>query len=294
MSIRNRKSASRRRTAGQSLIVCLMVLAFMTAVLGSVSVGLMAEARYVRRNGKSLAAFYVAKAGLEAAVSRLAQDDRGVDALGDPWCRERGGLTGTMAGDGTSKYECTVVDEEGRININKADRGMLRALDPGFTDAVATAIVTQRRERAFTRVEDLTSVSGVSEELLMAPRVKGSLTVYGEGKVNVNTAPLAVLQCLVLGEGGAEKVAQRRNGEDGLAGTEDDEPFTDIEQVKEIVGMSDEKFGEARPWLTVSSTHFTITGTGWSVADPRLKKELRQVVRREKSEFVVLRFEELR
>ncbi len=274
------------------MIVCLMVLAFMTAIFGSASLWLMVEARYVSRNGKSLAAFYVAKAGLEAAISRLAQDARGVDTLGDSWCTERDELTGTMAGDGAYKYECTVVDAEGRLNINEADRGMLRALD--LTDAAASAIITSRSERAFTRVEDILSVSGVSEELLAAPRVKGSLTVYGEGKINVNTAPLAVLQCLVLVEGGAAEVVQRRNGEDGLAGTEDDEPFTDIEQVKELLGMSDAEFGETKPWLTVSSTHFTITATGWSVADPGLKKKLRQVVRRDKDGFVVVRFEERR
>ncbi len=79
------------------------------------------------------------------------------------------------------------------------------------------------------------------------------VTVYGSGKINLNTAPLAVLQALFAAdEDVAERIIERRDGEgteeedpDASDETTSDEegagtgnPFTDVNQVSEIEGVN--------------------------------------------------------
>jgi len=79
------------------------------------------------------------------------------------------------------------------------------------------------------------------------------VTIYGTGKINLNTAPLAVLQALFSAdEDVAERIIERRDGEsaeeddpDAAEETTSDEegtgtgnPFTDVNQVSEIEGVN--------------------------------------------------------
>ena len=62
-----------RRTAGQSLIVALVLLGFLTAVMGTVTVELLTESRISNARQMEVTAFYVARAGIEAGVNQLLQ-----------------------------------------------------------------------------------------------------------------------------------------------------------------------------------------------------------------------------
>jgi general secretion pathway protein K len=135
-------------------------------------------------------------------------------------------------------------DEQGRLNLNSTPAEILSAL-PGMTPATAEAVTDWRD------ADDLTSPSGaenreykargrpypckngplqsVPEMLLilgMGPevfkKVSPFVTVYGDGRVNLNSAPRAVLSALGFSNSGVEAILRFRRGRDGREGTADD------------------------------------------------------------------------
>lgn len=78
-----------------------------------------------------------------------------------------------------------------------------------------------------------------NEDGALQPGLTDLFTVYGDGRVNINTASLAILRSLfrvVLPSGEADsfarKIAEHRSGPDGELGTDDDRPYlenTDLE-----------------------------------------------------------------
>jgi len=65
-------------------------------------------------------------------------------------------------------------------------------------------------------------------------------TVFGDGKVNINTTSKDVLACLGgIGEGAAEIVVNWRLGADGQAGTDDDMWIEDAKGIGEIEGLTE-------------------------------------------------------
>ena len=84
-------------------------------------------------------------------------------------------------------------------------------------------------------------------------RVMDHLTVEGNGKINVNTAPLIVLASLGhIDIATAEKWLKDRNGPDGVPGTDDDKPLdSQIFQAGQTNGM-----------VTTQSEYFIVEGVG--------------------------------
>jgi type II secretory pathway component PulK len=286
-----------------------MVLAFMTAVLGSMSLGLLVEARYARANQERLEAFYLARAGLEAAYHALGNDDPGFDGLADPWCGEvllekglgDGSCDVTYIDEQTGQRRPGIVDEERKLNINLADRAMLMALSPDFTDSVAKAVIAHRLEHPFASPEDLATVPGLSMETLLRPRpqldsgVLGLLTVVGDGKVNVNTAPVPVLKCLpVLTDAQVQSIVTQRNGPDGKPGTADDKPFKSLAELAAALNLSDAALAQLKPWVSVASKYFTIRAMGRIPGKRLVLCELRQTVLREDNALTTRSYERVR
>jgi len=88
-------------------------------------------------------------------------------------------------------------------------------------------------------------------------------TVHGNGRVNINTAPLPVLQAIPgLSEVVSEGIVEHRAGPDGEDGTADDEPFTSFEELERVRGMSQYELGLLSSFGTLSSNVFTICATG--------------------------------
>lgn len=78
----------------------------------------------------------------------------------------------------------------------------------------------ETKDGPFESVEELLLVKGMSPALfaLLAPY----LTVYGSGRVNINTAARPVLRALGLSETGIKGIVFYRAGEDNKEGTADD------------------------------------------------------------------------
>ncbi|MBP9854348.1 MAG: general secretion pathway protein GspK [Candidatus Omnitrophica bacterium] len=146
-------------------------------------------------------------------------------------------------------------DEERKININQADRSVLKSLmlltattDDNQAAILAEAII-EWREPGLTQLEGFNSEGyyatlefpyeikdyelEVIEELLQIrgftpevfQRLKPFITIYGDGLVNINTAPKTVLMALGLSSDVADKVISVRNGVDEIESTGDDYIF---------------------------------------------------------------------
>ena len=154
-------------------------------------------------------------------------------------------------------------------------------------------------------IEELLLVKGIDEDLLKTPlrsgngysedegdglRLKDIITVYGDGKVNVNTADLSVLSCLLGGNVDlAQSIIEYRAGPDGEDGTKDDQPFNSISEVKPIIGEA--AYGPFSKLIKVNSDIFRIISIG-RVKDSKVTKKIEAVIDRSKSSIRLIYYRE--
>lgn len=290
----------RSRAGGQSLVVALVLLAFLTAVMGTVTVELLTESSISNARHDEVTALYVARAGLEGGVNQLLQaKSSGYEGLGDAWhSGQNEALRDTnLGGDAQAvgKYRVAyydpesgqerigIADEESKLNINTAEPDMLRRLDPkAFTDKIVQAIVERRQARRFLALSELESLPGAPRHFVTKAR-ESLLTVWGDGKVNINTAPPAVLEAMGMDAEHVKKILEFRNaaGKPAEIGV-----FKTLDEARSSLGMDDHGF-------TTSSSHFSITAQGYLVDKPGVTSRLREIVERGPEGIRILRFEQL-
>ena len=209
--------------------------------------------------------------------------------------------------EGKPLYLYGASDEEGKLNINKIGRDLLARL-PDVTNEIASAVIDWRdkdsletfegaedgyyesldnpyecKDAPFSAPEELILVKGMTDEIYDG--IKGMITVYGESEaVNINTAPENVLKVLVGPdfETIASKIVNRRNGADGLPGTEDDNIFTDINAVSaqaDLNQLEQVYFKNLKKYFKFSSNTFRVASRG-KVRNGRVKKTIEAVVNR--------------
>jgi type II secretory pathway component PulK len=141
-----------------------------------------------------------------------------------------------------------VQDEAARVNINNAPHyviaGLVSCIDPTLdAEAIAANIEDWRgsgnnpqdysdkgystKNALFDSVDEVMLVKGVDQNLF--DKIKGYITVYpiitSGCQINVNTAPLPVLEALGFSGTAAASIISARAGPDGVEGTADDTPF---------------------------------------------------------------------
>lgn len=243
------------------------------------------------------------------------EEKKGYDLLIDYWNNAPAIFSNMIIGQGrmqisydyiddkTGKPEVAygLVDEERKININKADAAILRRLFKLAVDAddmqaqeLAASIIDWRDKDSelslpigsaedsyyqnFTRsyeakdndmevLDELLLVKGMNQEIL--DKIKNYITIYGGGIVNANTASKTVLICLGLSELIADKIVDFRLGEDGVLGTKDDNffdtPTNIVPKLSQYYKMSDSEVAQISPvcqqHLGTASDNFMLKGT---------------------------------
>lgn len=122
-------------------------------------------------------------------------------------------------------YSFHYEDEGSRININTASSAILAGL-PGLNEESAELIVKSNR-RPFKVKEEIILVEGITPDKFA--RFKDVITVYGDGKININAAPGEVLSALALDNNLIKLILAYRGenkGPDGQPDTDDDGAFT--------------------------------------------------------------------
>lgn len=152
-----------------------------------------------------------------------------------------------------------MIDEASKININFADkRSLVRLFQAVFgwdaegSEGLAIAIIDWRtpgtttlkgffsqeyyknlrypyepKGRDFELVEELLLVEGMRKDIF--ERLRHFVTVYGDGRVNVNTATFPVLYAIGFTSDVAKDIIQKRIGFDDIEGTADDITFRSTE-----------------------------------------------------------------
>lgn len=304
---RTRRSSPR----GAVLIIVLWVLSLLTALGVGLSyrVGLDAK-RASAVNGK-IQAGALSSAAIQRLMFELDKDDQGYDALTDSWSNDANLYNGYRleTGSYTVSFERTnpsdpsqritvygAQDEESRINVNTASKEMLERLFKwaGYSPDLAETVLDWTDADGNTRfhgaeaydyasgdrpympsngkmlmLEELLLVKGIRPEIY--EKIAPFLTVYGEGRVNINTAGPEVLEILGFSPELIQKIMRYRRGLDDMEGTEDDGVFRSMARVSEDLDMVEaisnaDRFtiNNLSAVLTVSSRFFRIQAQGKS------------------------------
>jgi general secretion pathway protein K len=161
---------------------------------------------------------------------------------------EKTGVTATRFG---------LIDEERKVSINKANPVILKRLfiitadldemeaqelafsiadwrdgDSGLSIPLGSAEDSyyrnikypyEAKDAEFEVLEEVLLVKGMTKDIF--EKVKNYITIYGDGKVNINTASKSVLLALGIGERITEMIMTLRSGKDGVPGNGDDIVF---------------------------------------------------------------------
>ncbi|MFA5088355.1 MAG: hypothetical protein WC552_04910 [Candidatus Omnitrophota bacterium] len=170
------------------------------------------------------------------------------------------------SGERVTRYG--VADEQSKLNLNTASFSELTRLlqyglnfDPQRADDLASAIIDWRerlkesqsggfysddyydnleypyrpKRSPFEVLDELLLIRGVH------PRIYAELlnyvTIYGDGKVNINTASRPVLLAMGLEAELVEKILSFRRGFDGIEGTGDEYVFESVDRVANILNQ---------------------------------------------------------
>ncbi len=196
-----------------------------------------------------------------------------------------------------------IMDETRRINLNYASLSVLRRLfilagevDEDRAEKIALSVIDWRdendilynqeggrSERAyyrsqgyryvppnedFTQIDELLFVDGMDREVFK--NVEPYITVYGSGRININTASSTVMRSLGLEERTVDKLMEFRSGRDKKEGTRDDEVFISVSRIPHHLsnrgGFSGEEEDQFRnlinqDLLTTESDVFRVVST---------------------------------
>ncbi|GMU92561.1 MAG: hypothetical protein AMXMBFR4_16190 [Candidatus Hydrogenedentota bacterium] len=162
-------------------------------------------------------------------------------------------------------------DAERRISLNTSPEEIFDNIEElSFT--TVSAIMRRRggdldpnKRALFTTVEDARHLDGMDESDwegdVDKPGLRDLLTVYGEGRININTAPREVLEAIPdLDESVIGSIIAFRAGKDGTLMTEDDRGFRSLDGMSRLLGLSSEQLAPIARYCTFESRYFTITG----------------------------------
>ena len=122
-----------------------------------------------------------------------------------------------------------------------------------------------QKSEPFEHIHELLLVRGINKSIYN--KLIPYLTVYGDGLVNINTAPPVVLAALGLPPNLIEKILLVRRGKDQLEGTEDDFVFqrvfdvaSDVNQIIKLDPTEAQMLDQLnlKGWLAAQSFFYTI------------------------------------
>jgi general secretion pathway protein K len=194
---------------------------------------------------------YLEQEGYTARNQRWAG---GFDLLGE------GGFT-RQEGFEADETTWEAVDEESRINVNAASDELLRnaGLGMDIIRRIRSQIAPEDDEpgRRFQSIEELRFIRGVDDEAWFGtagkPGIVDLFTVYGDGRVNVNTASEEVLATIPgVSAAIARTIVEYRGDGENV--------FETLDDVSSKAGVSRASLDQLHAHCKVSSGFFTITG----------------------------------
>jgi type II secretory pathway component PulK len=172
-------------------------------------------------------------------------------------------------------YEKNISESgEQRINANTASREELQEnFGETLTQAEINAIINARNENNFQSVGDLLGNVIPREKLKeIIDRITITADENLSGRINVNTAPKEVLQCLLPeNEDVVENIIEYRQASDG--------PFDTIGELLDVDAMTDNLFRQLAGQVCTKSSVFSIRAVGF-MPDTQAYKEIYAILDR--------------
>jgi len=274
---------------GVALVLALAVIALLVSLVVDFSYTMMIDLTLAANLRDEHKAFYVARSGIEMARHILQEDDNEYASLDEDWAQfgdhpgyisedDEGRFKGTIVDEASKIAINTLIVEGGAVDtarLNQLERLFeLLALDLALIDAIVDWLDSDHtagpsgaedsyyedlsppypcKDGPLATIDELLLVKGMTEEILYGSDEKKGLihylTIYSEGKINVNTASSLVLQCLA--EGINETLAQT------IIDSRSEEPFTDTAAFIRVPGMEAIE-GIDGDDITVESSNFSI------------------------------------
>ena len=130
-----------------------------------------------------------------------------------------------------------------------------------------TPATAQQQFRPFQAVEEMSLVPEFAPVMKGQPDWAQSFTVYGDGKIDVNTVEPDVLQLITgISAAQADEFVKYRWGRDGKPFTADDQIYRSLEDVRVHLGMTPQQFQAVQDMLSLNSAVDRIESSG-TVAD---------------------------
>ncbi len=283
---------------GSILVTATWIMAILSLLAMGIGFRASLEVRLSKYHMDRLKARYLAEGGVMKAKELMSKDANSYDNLyecgislkSDENPESVFSAASNSLGDGA--FSVGLTDEERKININMGKsspnvsdfRTMLRRLSPEFTDEAISAIIDWQdadsnismpggaendyyeglghpykcKNADFEFVEELLLVKGMTRSLF--DKIKDHITVYTDGKVNVNTAPALVLNAIIGDDILTNNITNIRKGSDGIEGTKDDIWFANLNAF-----LNFPETDEDRTRLTSLSNYFTVKSSNFRV-----------------------------
>ncbi len=278
----NSRGVPRRPRRG----IVLAIVLWATALFEVLVVGMLSAARFDLRRGQyrldRVRALALAEGGIERVTALLTQDQNTWDGLNEAWSLGPTRSVTFREGD----VSVSIEDEGGKLNLNAVPPTQMRKFlsgrrIPGEETVFDSFLDWQdpdesprlhgaeddwylRQPRSYhaknaplDSVGEMKLIRGMTDPAFRL--ISPYLTVYGPGRVNLNTASFPVLASLPgMDDVLARRIVEYRAGGDGVPGTPDDRPFLVPDQARALVGSVYDRFADL---VTVTSTDFSVRST---------------------------------
>lgn len=285
-----------RRARGSVLILVLWTLSLFAVFAVSLGVGARARASLLNRTQMLASLETIAYSGVERAKAAVIADTTpDLDTSTDAWANAPAQFLDIPVGEGRfrvglpvpggrgDEFRAGVVDEESKINLNKAEAAVLARLlkyaariENDNAQELSYNIIDWRdqdsnfghpqfgaesdyyedldlpyacKNAPLDTLDELLLIKGLNRQIF--DKISPYVTLHGSGAVNINTASRESLLALGVAERTVDKVMAYRAGTDEKLGTEDDAAFG---QAQSIVTRLDQRSppldGEERARIT--------------------------------------------
>lgn len=290
----------RSNRKGTILIVSLWILAILSILAIGIGFRAAIEVRLSKYHMDKLKGLYLAKAGIFKTQEILSWDSSDYDTIREcgmtiPVGKESEDIFKGRLGDGSfaisydeeGKNLPGMIDEERKINVNTVSSNVLKNLL--VNEGIAASIINWRslkgslpmqngtpdsyyetlpapykcKHAPFSCIEELMLIKDFTPEVFES--IKDYVTIYGDGKININTTTRRVMLALGLSEEIVATIIMFRNGQDKIPGTKDDNVFSDIAAQTRGWNIANDNdipiLGDTN-LFTTKSNYFTIESKG--------------------------------
>lgn len=280
----------RENEKGFVLVVVLWLLAIMTVVTLSFGRHALLDATAAAYALDQAQASMMARGAVQRGIVEIRNkfyndmlvvdpELRGGDHLGQTWAQtkylEEEGKYFEWGDEFKNDYVAyRIQDAERYICLNNAPRDLLEGIKVLGTRGVKTVWKRRTEETLagegvsiFQAVEELRYERGIDEEAWYGedgePGLRDVLTIWGDGRINLNTASREVLMCvpdLEKDQHAIDAVVAYRLGPDGETGTADDQGFPTLDDVTIHTKIEGDSMEAIRRFCKTTADYFIITG----------------------------------